>query len=1228
MSNTNVAELFPYTTAEESVTEKDWACGSREQAQFTEFVMTPTGAKYTQVVYSPAWWKIIDEPIVNALDHFIRQLGSMRPVTKIVISVDKVGRIRIYNDGPGVPADIHPVASQKMGREIRVPTLIFGELFQGSNRKQEPDCIIGGTNGMGSKLIVLFASDHIVETVHSDTYFCQRWRDCKRVEEVPVVMKLNTKHNLPKDRTIPHTVLSFLPDYIGKFGYSAMTEEIAEQLTNVIRMRAYYAAAYVGYTLTSVKSKAKCEVVFNDSVINVKSIADVARLLFPDAQVITTLVTPVAPLGKYQHNKYPWEVCAVITNTSALSQKHVSVVNGIIVTEGKHLEKIADLITDGVKEKITKMLGSIKFTKSHVTDNMFLMINTKIPLPAWTGQRKEVLSTDKRAFSGYTLDTKFINAVSEGLKDAIMENVLGRVKRKKTVDMDKLYGDKYQQAGAAGGKESAKCKLILCEGDSAKSQVQTGITKTIGIKHHGTMSTGGVFPNAQKECTVIRSPTGKKIITMSPMFAGNRFILAFLAATGLDPQCDYDKSSTTYRKEMSDLNYGQVIAAVDQDLDGKGFILTLIQGMFELFWPCLLNAGFLGWFITPIIRAYPNVGSKVESFYNLPEYDAWEQSQGGAAAVKARYEVYPYKGLGTHSPEETAHMFKTFYDNIRTFYTDERTRETVKAYLGDEPKLRKNILSRPPVPPPSDLIAEQILNKRISVTDHMLYEADEFQRDNLDRKLNHVIDGQNQAGRKILDGIIKFVPGSVKSRIEKFAGDISKHENYHHGAASLMSSIQGKAFLAVGGKQLPFLIPKSMLGDRMCGGENAAAPRYTDVVLNIKLIRALFPAEDYYMLEFNFDEGMRGEPRFFIPVLPLVLCESCELPGHGWKIKMWARDVFAIIENVRILIKYGDTHGLLSMPPARRSGVFTYRGKFDSIRGSPYSFGKYNLEDAGGAAATIDTATHIHITELPLRVWTNKYVADLKKKQVSHPELIASVSKGNSNDVDVDIKIELMPGALDKILQYGDSMFTDGVEEFFQLRNHMDSHINLMTADGSVAEYKDYTTVMYNWFIARKELYSARIDRKLELLRILIIKILNIIRYIEIFKTLDIPNQTYARMNEILAKHEFTKLDAGLLSSPKFTPTAELNDAILGADGNYDYLLKTSDLKKSAEALAKYKKKIVDLEAEIDSIKSMAGQGRFRGAVLFEQELAHAEDVIKKGLATNWEFEKYKKYQL
>jgi DNA topoisomerase-2 len=112
------------------------------------------------------------------------------------VNFEKNGRVRIYNNGPGIQVAVHQEASQKLNRTVYAPSFVFGVLFQGSNRKRDADSIIGGTNGLGAKLTNLFSTEFLVETVDGprNLYFLQKWANHKNVEGDPIIIDLSKKN--------------------------------------------------------------------------------------------------------------------------------------------------------------------------------------------------------------------------------------------------------------------------------------------------------------------------------------------------------------------------------------------------------------------------------------------------------------------------------------------------------------------------------------------------------------------------------------------------------------------------------------------------------------------------------------------------------------------------------------------------------------------------------------------------------------------------------------------------------------------------------------------------------------------------------------------------------------------------------------------------------------------------------------------------------------------------
>jgi DNA topoisomerase-2 len=1274
----SIEEKYKFTTNEESVKEKDWAAGSSKVMDFTEFVV---GVGICTVSYPPALWKIVDETVVNALDHLVRMQSTDTPVTEISLDYTD-GVISVFNNGPGIEVVVHKTASEHFGKTTYVPTFIFGTLFQGSNRVKTEDSIIGGTNGVGAKIANCMSTVFTLETVDPvrKLKFKQTWRDGMSKCEDPVITKYTKS---------PFTRLTFTPDY-AHFGYSGTaaggdTADTAggktgaspkllpadeETLRGLFHTRMHFAAAYAHFT------SPKCRILFNNKVISTKSSADIATLMFPDSPQITCVMKPsgvkavkssvkavkavkssVKPVKAVKPVPYPWDITIVFTRDS----REISNVNGVVVKSGKHTKYIVDTIQSEVKTKINTLFNNkdLKFTPSQVSSNICIVLNAKIPNPSWTGQRKDELDYDSKRFTHKfppAVIKRLITGFTEILSQQVFDKQPTATGRKRAVANSR----EYHGADSAGTKESSKCILIPVEGNSAMGNLESAIANTHGFKHIGLISTKGVIMNARTKSSV-KQLGDTQYITKTKQLEENIFFKRFCDSSGLCSSYKYIPGSPTYAKEMKELRYGKVCVAVDQDLDGKGNILGSILSMFEYWWPNLLSAGYVQWFCTPIIRAYPAKGGVVLQFYSEPEYDRWivhgelsgsnagkygskvgkvsSHGKVGKASSSSKVRIVPtaataaigtitvpkpnvqnfniryYKGLGTHEREESIAMMKDFYNTIITYTVDTDTTEAFNIYFGSNPDLRKLELSQPTVVPSPERVLAQFTQKSMSCTEHLRWDTNMYQKDNIERKLDHIIDGQNQAGRKILDGLmLAFKTSNTGKKVAVLAGFITEKKNYHHGEESLCKSITGKGFIGPGGKQLPILIPMSNFGTRSQGGNDASAPRYVVGKLNNRLVHLLFPKLDYCLLDFSFDEGNRGEPKYFIPIIPLAVCESTDMPAHGWKITTWARDVQDVITNCKNKITIANAPTIIMRPCVYEGAPFKWTGTFKTIRGKMYSFGTYTV-------ATLGVADTLIITELPLRDWTSNFMDNLAKLSGVYFDILDV--KNHSTDYTIEIHIPLKPGAVELIEELGDYPFTSGVEEYFGLRSRMCDHLNFMGADGGVKSLTRYEEVFDTWFPVRATHYAKRIERQMCLARCNILYYDNLIRFIT--SDLRLSKCKISTMKEMLATEKYDKFSS-VLKKPLYTPNHELEAAIL--DGTYDYILKLTEYSKSEESLQEYAEKRSKYQVELDLLQSELTTDRFPGATQWMRELDELSTTIKEGMKTAWKFGEHDMYVL
>lgn len=848
-------------------------------------------------------------------------------------------------------------------------------------------------------------------------------------------------------------------------------------------------------------------------------------------------------------------------------------INGIIVKKGSHIK----FIKEAIKAKLPKSIDGKTATKQ-----FGLMINCIIPQPRWGGQRKDELVG--YSFEGYELNKTQLQKVVCELKK-VVTNVPEKIKKVPTKRID--YS-KYDPARKAGTKEAYKCRLLAAEGDSAMAHLKKGLSETLGMEYFGLISLGGVIMNVRKVADLKNGkyyPT-KKIVE-------NNFISSLLQVTGLDFNCDYSNEN-----DIKKLKYGGIIACVDQDVDGIGQIFGLLLNLFEVFWPNLLKKNYIQRFELPLIFAYPKKGGQVEHFYSQVEYERWATDP---KVNVNNYNVKYCKGLGSHSVKEMIYAFKNMDKALYKYTLSES--DLFEACYGKESNKRKEYLGTALIPKPIELLKKQQQTKLIYTDDHLTYETKEFQKDNIGRHLISAIDGFNESGRMIFDAAVKkFSHKNDWVKTAQFAGFVAEHENYHHGEGSLEKSITLKAFLEVGGVQLPLLLPNGNFGNRRLGPDGAAAARYTTVKLNKKLTSLLFPQDDYYLLEFNFDEGKRSEPKFFVPIIPTAILEHLESPATGWKIKVWGRDVFDVIENVRNRVK-DKSYKFKPMKDYLRG----WNGEIKYHNNMKYSYGKYKTD-----------RKKVLITELPLKVWIDPYRDNISKKN----EKLGLITSESADDKGGKLKIvyTLADGAFDYICKnYGDEN-DDAFIDFFNLKIRMDDHLNMIGEHKEVIEFAKYEDIIECWFPIRYKLYEKRIERQKAILKMKISYYENVIKFCN--DNQDLTGMSIEKMKTHLHESKYKKFNHTKLMNPEFMQVEDILK-LDEVDATYDYILNMKIVDRSTNSVKKYEEK---LQKYKDELEYLSQENIVEKTWL--NELDELEKIITYGFDTNWEYEEFGKFKL
>ena len=584
------------------------SCEETDAIGWTVVVTTPSDGGTTETTETtetmrlgdlkivPGLYKIVDEVLVNASDHKVRD-PSLREI-RVSIDPDE-GRITIRNDGSGLPVEIH----REHG--VYVPELVFGHLLTSSNYDDAEKKVTGGRNGYGAKLTNIFSREFTVTTCDGRRSYSQTFRDNMKTIEPPIVA------NVGGAAKKTFTSVSFVPD-LARFGLSRLDEGDTVAL---VRRRAYDVAANVG---------PNARVVLDGRTIPVTRFREYVAMYTGDDR-------PVVRDVALKNSR--WDVCVSTTDSGQFRQ--CSFVNGVCTTRGgTHVSLVADALASALAEKIRRReKSSCKDLKpSHVKNHLWVFVNALIENPAFDSQIKETLTTRPASFgSTWSPSDRLLKSVLDDTD--LVARVTAHASLRQNKELQKQDGrkrgrlsgiPKLDDANDAGGRNSHKCTLILTEGDSAKTLAVSGLS-VVGRDRFG------VFPLRGKLLNV-RDASHDQV-------AKNAEIANIKQILGLKHGVEY--------ADAKSLRYGHLMIMTDQDHDGshiKGLLINFLHHHF----PSLLKIpGFLVEFITPIVKATRGNVSRV--FHTIPEYERFKEEMGdGARGWTVKY----YKGLGTSTAAE------------------------------------------------------------------------------------------------------------------------------------------------------------------------------------------------------------------------------------------------------------------------------------------------------------------------------------------------------------------------------------------------------------------------------------------------------------------------------------------------------------------------------------------------------------------------------------------------
>ena len=1070
--NTLYFDVQQKTDKQHILDNPDTYIGSVENVNTDMWIMNETNDQIIEknINYIPGLFKLFDEGIVNCRDHVVRmqtkieqKVDNSLPVTYIDIAIQEDGTIVMINDGNGIDVVQHPEY------KTWVPELIFGHLRTSTNYNKEEKKIVGGKNGFGFKLVLIWSTFGQIETVDHirGLKYTQEFKDNLDTICPPKITKAS--------KAKPYTKITFKPDY-QRLGIQGLSPDIVA----LLKKRVYDISAITDKTI---------KVKYNSSIIPIKNFEKYINLYIGDNKRV------------YEEANPRWEYAVALTPSNEFVQ--VSFVNGIYTSKGgKHVEYILNQITRKICELIEKK-KKVKVNPNSIKEQLILFVRCDIENPAFDSQTKDFMNTPVAKFgSKCDVSDKFIEKVA---KMGVMEAALQLTEVKENKAAKKTDGTKSKSirgipklddANWAGTDKSKDCMIIFCEGDSAKTGVISGLTSE-------DRNTIGVYPLKGKVMNV-RGEAVKKV-------SENKEITEIKKILGLETGKEY----LSIEDVNKNLRYSKVVFMTDQDLDGshiKGLCINLFQNE----WISLTKIpGFIGFMNTPILKA--RKGNQELKFYNDGEYEEWKKNN---IEDSKSWNIKYYKGLGTSTKTEFREYFeeKKFvgFEHKGQISDDAIDMVFNKKRADDRKNWLENVYDRNSFADTSKKMIpyEEFINKELI----------HFSKYDCDRSIPNLMDGLKISLRKILySSFKKRLSNEIK--VAQFSGYVSENSCYHHGEESLNKAIVGMAQNFIGSNNINLLFPSGQFGSRIKGGQDASSPRYIFTRLE-KITRAIFPEQDDNILKYLNDDGTPVEPQFYVPIIPMVLVNGSKGIGTGFSTEIMCynpKDIITYLKNKLVSQGKESCQDKINFFPYYEG----FTGDISKIGDTKFMFkGKYELIKGEEDKVRVTELPIGYWTE-DFKELLNDLQNDKDKDGKKIVPIVKDVYE-NYTDTTVDFVITFSKGKVNDLISVKGDYGCNGLEKTLKLYStSSNTNMNLFNAEDKLRKYDTVEEIIEDYYDIRLEYYEDRKDNLIDILEKQLLILSNKAKYIQelINGTIDLRKKKKQEIIDLLNDKEYDVID-------------------------------------------------------------------------------------------------------
>lgn len=420
------------------------------------------------------------------------------------------------------------------------------------------------------------------------------------------------------------------------------------------------------------------------------------------------------------------------------------------------------------------------------------------------------------------------------------------------------------------------------------------------------------------------------------------------------------------------------------------------------------------------------------------------------------------------------------------------------------------------------------------------------------RAIPSILDGLKTSQRKALEvsyQIWKNDKGDMKQmKVFQLSGKVCSECQYHHGGVSMEQAIitMSQDFKS----NIPYMWSDSQIGSRYV--VEAGAARYVSTKLNPKIKNIL---KDFELLTYKYDEGFKIEPKYFLPIIPMILVNGSSGIAVGHASEILNRNPKQIISEC---INHLNGKNIKKLKPS-----YTFvKGDFiqDEINHKKWY--------SSGIFEKVNTNT-LRITDVPLGYTYETY--DIVLEKLVADGYIMSYEDNSKENFDYVIKVSRA---------WMTSVTDEQIIKMFKLEKPYTENFTVLDEFGKLKIFDNAEDILKHFVTFRLTFYQKRKDYQIDQINNQINILDNKIRFIKsiIDGNLTVNNRKKDVIETDLTKMKFDKVENNfdyLLRMPIYSLTKETYDKL-----KEDVVVKKQELAdvKKSKPIDTYIKELEDLK--------------------------------------------------